>query len=101
MGRPFNNEHLFLEIIDPVVVYFLTVRVHALDLEVATLAIQRFAEFGYAMYPRVTDLRDDKARMHIRLIAEDAVLDIADDHTSVKTKFCSIVLCQIGEIGPE
>ena len=101
MRRPFNNEHLFLEVINAIVVYFFAVRVHTLDLEVATLVIECFAKFGYAMYPRVADLRDDKTRMHIRLIAEDAVLDIADDHTSVKTEFCSVVLCQIGEIGSE
>jgi len=95
------NITLFLEIVDPVVVHFLAVGVHALDLEVAVLAIQRFAELGYASYSPVTDLRDDKTGTHIGLIAEDAVLDVTDDYATVKTESCGIVLAQIGEIGPE
>ena len=101
MRRPFNNEHLFLEIVDAIVVHFLAVRVHALDLEVATLVIKCFAEFGYAMYACVTDLRDDKTRMHIGLIAQDAVRDVGDDYTSIEAEFRCVIFGQIGEIGPE
>src|ERR1700722_17686478 len=92
---------LFLEIIDAIIVHFPTIWVQPLDLEVATLVVERVAQFGYASYPGVTDLRDDKAGLHIGLVAKDAVADLADDYTPINTQFRGIVLAQIGEISPE